>query len=132
MGEHRAELHAFYTRYLQRCNEHRFSELAGFVADDVEVNDAAMGLAGYGDGLQTVVDAFPDFHWELRHLLVEDCWLSARLIDTGTTSDGRSITLQEFAMYRIEHGKIAAVWGDLESRRLAPPALTLPSRRTGH
>jgi predicted ester cyclase len=57
MGEHRAELHAFYTRYLQRCNEHRFSELAGFVADDVEVNDAAMGLAGYGDGLQSVVDA---------------------------------------------------------------------------
>jgi predicted ester cyclase len=63
MGEDRADLHAFYTRYLQRCNEHRFSELAGFVADDVEVNDAAMGLAGYGDGLQTVVDTFPDFHW---------------------------------------------------------------------
>jgi hypothetical protein len=47
--------------------------------------------------------------------------LSARLIDTGTTNDGRSITLQEFAMYRIEDGRIAAVWGDLESRRLAPP-----------
>jgi hypothetical protein len=45
--------------------------------------------------------------------------LSARLVDTGTTSDGRSVTLQEFAMYRIEHGRIAAVWGDLERRRLA-------------
>ena len=119
MGDDRAELHALYARYLQRCNEHRFSELAEFVADDVEVNDAAMGLAGYGDGLQTVVDTFPDFHWELRHLLVEGCWLSARLVDTGTTSDGCSITLQEFAMYRIEHGRIAAVWGDLEPRRLA-------------
>jgi predicted ester cyclase len=118
MGDDRAELHAFYARYLQRCNEHRFSELAEFVADDVEVNDAAIGLAGYGDGLQTVIDTFPDFHWELRHLLVEGCWLSARLIDTGTTSDGRSVTLQEFAMYRIEHGRIAAVWGDLERRRL--------------
>jgi predicted ester cyclase len=63
MGDDRAELHAFYPRYLQRCNEHRFSELAEFVADDVEVNDAAMGLAGYGDGLRTVVDTFPDFHW---------------------------------------------------------------------
>jgi predicted ester cyclase len=49
-GDDRAELHALYARYLQRCNEHRFSELAEFVADDVEVNDAAMGLAGYGDG----------------------------------------------------------------------------------
>jgi predicted ester cyclase len=121
VGDDRAELEAFYARYLQRCNEHRFSELAEFVTDDVEVNDGAMGVAGYGEGLQTVVDTFPDFHWELRHLLVEDGWLSARLVDTGSTRDGRSITLQEFAMYRIENGKIAAVWGDLEARRLTPP-----------
>ena len=45
--------------------------------------------------------------------------MSARLVDTGTTRDGRSITLQEFAVYRIEDGRIAAVWGDLEPRRLA-------------
>ena len=27
----RAELEAFYRRYLQRCNEHRFGELGEFV-----------------------------------------------------------------------------------------------------
>ena len=118
MADEHAELHAFYARYLQRCNEHRFSELAEFVADDVAVNDTATGRQGYGDGLQTVVDTYPDFHWELHRLLVDDGWLSARLVDTGTTRSGRSIVLQEFAMYRIEHGRIAAAWGDLDPPRL--------------
>ncbi len=31
----RKELAAFYSRYLQRCNEHRFDDLREFVADEV-------------------------------------------------------------------------------------------------
>jgi predicted ester cyclase len=114
----RAELDAFYRRYLQRCNEHRFDELSEFVHENVEVNGEVLGLREYGQGLAEVVEAFPDFHWDLQHLLVDGCWLSARLIDTGTTSDGRSVTLQEFSMYRIADGRIAASWGDLERNRL--------------
>lgn len=41
----RKELSAFYSRYLQRCNEHRFDDLREFVAD--EVNAPAEGLDGY-------------------------------------------------------------------------------------
>jgi predicted ester cyclase len=117
MGDERAELHAMYTRYLQRCNEHRFAELGEFVADEVEVNDTPTGLRGYAEGLQSIVDTYPDFHWDLRRLVIEDGWLSARLIDTGSTRSGRSITLQEFSMYRIEDGRIAASWGDLDPPR---------------
>ena len=78
-----------------------------------------MGLRGYAEGLSSVVEAFPDYHWDLRHLLVEDSWLSVRLADTGTTRTGESITIQEFAMYRIARGRIVAVWGDLDRARLA-------------
>ena len=92
MGDDHAEMRAFYERYLQRCNEHRFSDLAEFVADDVAVNDSVTGRQGYGAGLQTVIETFPDFHWDLRRLLVDDCWLSARLVDTGTARSGRSIS----------------------------------------
>lgn len=114
----RADLEAFYRRYLQRCNEHRFEALGEFVDENVVVNDAVHGLRAYAAGLAGVSDAFPDFHWDLRRLLVDGCWLSARLIDTGTTRAGRALTLQEFATYRIEDGRIAAVWGDLEAVRL--------------
>lgn len=39
-----AELEAFYRRYLQRCNEHRFDELGEFVERNVEVNGERLGF----------------------------------------------------------------------------------------
>lgn len=119
MENDRSDLAAFYRRYLQRCNEHRFYELGEFVDENVVVNDADHGLRKYADGLASVVEAFPDFHWDLRHLLVDGCWLSAHLVDTGTTPTGRSLRLQEFALYRVAGGRIVQCWGDLERRRLA-------------
>jgi predicted ester cyclase len=115
----RAELEAFYRRYLQRCNEHRCDELGGFVDENVEINGAGEGLKGYAEGLRAVVEASPDYHWDLRHLLVDGCWLSAHLVDTGTTRAGRYISMHEFAMYRVAGGRIVEVWGDLDRTRLA-------------
>lgn len=85
----RAELEAFSLRYLHRCNEHRLTELDEFVDENVEVNGGAIqGLRAYAEGLGVVVAAFPDCHWDLRHLLVDGSWLSAHLVDTGTTPAG--------------------------------------------
>lgn len=114
----RAERETFYRRYLQRCNEHRFDELGEFVDENVEVNGAPQGLRSYAEGLGSVVEAWPDYNWDLQHLMVDGCWLSARLVDTGTTPAGRSIRLPEFAMYRLADGRIVEVWGDLDRSRL--------------
>lgn len=119
MEHDRSNLRAFYRRYLARCNEHRFDELGEFVDENVVVNDTDHGLRKYADGLVSVVEAFPDFHWDLRHLLVDGDWLTAHLIDTGTTTTGRCLTLQEFALYRVADGRIVQSWGDLERTRLA-------------
>jgi predicted ester cyclase len=118
-GRDRSGVEAFYRRYLQRCNEHRFDDLGEFVAQDVEVNGATCGLGNYGEGLAGVVEMYPNFHWDLQHLLIDGNWMSAHLVDTGTRADGRSITLPEFAVYRLDDAKIAAVWGDLDQDRLA-------------
>jgi len=123
METDRAELTAFYRRYNDRCNAHRFEELGEFVAVDVRVNDAAVGLAGYISGLRAVVEAFPDYHWGLRRLLVDGSWLSAQLSNTGThtgtfldvPATGRTITTMELALYRTDGGKIVESWGDLGS-----------------
>ena len=114
----RVRLVSFYRAYLQRCNAHRFDQLGEFVAADVLVNGRRQGLRGYAEGLQEVVDAFPDYHWDLRHLLVDGCWLSAHLLDTGThlgvflgvPATGRPVRVQEFAIYRIDADKIVEVW----------------------
>jgi aspartyl-tRNA synthetase len=115
-----------YRAYLQRCNEHRFDELGEFVAQDVAVNGSVQGLDAYAQGLKAVIDAFPDYHWDLRHLLLDGDWLSAHLIDTGThrgtflglPATGRAITTQEFAVYRFDTGLIVEVWVAADNLRL--------------
>jgi predicted ester cyclase len=114
-----SELRGFYRRYIACCNEHRIEDLGEFVAGDVVINGADAGLDAYADVLAVVVRAFPDYRWELRHLVVDAPWVAAHLTDTGTHREtflgvqatGRSVHAREFAVYRIETGRIAEVWG---------------------
>jgi predicted ester cyclase len=111
-------IEAFYRRYNRRCNDHEFDLLGEFVADRVEVNGTAQDLDGYVAGLRAVIEAFPDYRWELRHLLIDGCWISAHFHDTGThqgtfldvPATGRKVATQEFALYRLENDKIVEVW----------------------
>lgn len=111
-------MRASYRRYLDRCNRHDFDRLDEFVAADVHVNGERQGLAGYIAGLRAVVTAFPNYRWELQHLVVERDWLAAHLHDTGThlgmvfgePATGRSVSTEEFAFYRIEGARIVEVW----------------------
>src|ERR687886_181210 len=112
-------LAAFYRRYNACCNEQRFEDLAQFVARDVAIDGSERGLDAYAEELRAVVRAFPDYHWELRHLLVDPPWIAAHLADTGThrgpyhgvRATGRTVNVPEFAFYRIEADRIVEVWG---------------------
>jgi aspartyl-tRNA synthetase len=114
----RARVEAFYRRYNERCNAHEFASLGEFVADDVEVNGDQVGLARYVAGLEQVGKAFPDYRWDLRHLLVDSPWIAAHFADSGThrgtflgiDATGRRVSTQEFAFYRLDDDKIAEVW----------------------
>ena len=114
-----SELAEFYRRYNACCNEHRIADLGEFVARDVVMNDTDGGLDAYADALAVVVRAFPDYRWELRHLVVDAPLVAAHVTDTGTHRDtflgvqatSRSVHVQEFAVYRIDSGRIAEVWG---------------------
>jgi predicted ester cyclase len=112
-------LAAFYGRYNVCCNEHRFEDLAQFVARDVVIDGTERGLDAYAEELRVVVRAFPDYHWELRRLLVDPPWIAAHLADTGThrgpflgvPASGRTVSTPEFAFYRIDADRIIEVWG---------------------
>jgi predicted ester cyclase len=120
------DLETIYRRYNRLCNAHRFDRLGDLVAPDVEVNGEAQGLQAYAGGLQAVVRAFPDYRWDLRHLLVSGAWVSAHFLDTGThrgtflgvPPTGRKVSTQEFAIYRFEAGRIAEVWVTADNLRL--------------
>jgi predicted ester cyclase len=120
------DLETRYRRYNRLCNAHRFDRLGEFVAPDVEVNGEVQGLEAYVRGLEAVVRAFPDYRWDLRHLLVSGSWVSAHFLDTGThqgsflgvPATGRRVSTQEFAIYRFEAGRIAEVWVTADNLRL--------------
>jgi predicted ester cyclase len=69
------------------------------------------------------VEAFPDYRWDLQQVLVEDRWIAARLLGSGThtghfrgvAATGRLIRTQELVMYRVRDGKIVQCWGDLHT-----------------
>jgi steroid delta-isomerase-like uncharacterized protein len=112
-------LAAFYRRYNEFCNAHRFEDIGEFVARDVAIDGTERGADEYAEELRAVVRAFPDFSWELRRVVVDAPWIAVQLADTGTHREefrgipatGRSVALPEFAFYRVEAGKIAEVWG---------------------
>jgi predicted ester cyclase len=113
------DLAGFYRRYNACCNEHRFDDFAEFVSPDVMINGADGGLEAYAENLRSIVRAFPDYRWELRHLLIDPPWIAAHVADTGThrapfqgvPATGRVVRTQECAFYRVHDGRIVEVWG---------------------
>jgi predicted ester cyclase len=121
MGLERADVAALYERYLTCCNERRFDQLGEFVDEQVSGSGSVDGLAAYVERVKAVCTGFPDYHWELQDLVVEENTIAARLIGRGTHAGffdgiaptGRKITIQELVVYRIADGKIIQCWGDL-------------------
>jgi predicted ester cyclase len=116
----------WYLRYNAICNRHAFDELTPFLRDVVRVNGADRTAQGYVDDLFVVVNAFPDYRWEVQRILVDEPWIAVHLADTGThlgpwrgvAPTGRAVGTDEFAMYRLEQGRIAEVWGTADNARL--------------
>jgi predicted ester cyclase len=112
------DLDTFYRGYNACCNAHEFDRLGEFVASEVQVTGEIQGLQNYIRDLEAVIQAFPDYHWDLKHLLVDGEWLAAHFIDTGThagtfldvPATGRKVSTQEFAHYRVAGGRIVEVW----------------------
>ena len=70
--------------------------------------------------------AFPDYRWEIQHTVFEHPWLAVHFHDRGThlgpwrgvAPTGRTVTTDEFAMYRFDDGRIAEVWVTADNGRL--------------
>jgi len=86
----------------------------------------------YDDRCNDHSSTFPDYRWNLQHLLIDAPWISAHFLDTGShrtfgvPGTGRANTVQEFAAYRLDTNKIAEVWVvadnlHLMSQLQAPP-----------
>ncbi len=121
-----SDLVRWYREYNEVCNSHRFDLLSQYVHPDVQVNGDVQGLEGYVSGLEAVVAAFPDYRWQLQHVVETGDWLAAHFLDSGhqkgeflgVPATGRYVQTQEFAFYRVTGGLIAEVWVSADNLRI--------------
>jgi predicted ester cyclase len=99
------------------------------VHERLTVNGETRAASEYAEDVARVGAAFPDYRWTLQHAVVEPPWLSVHLTDRGThqgpwlgrPGTGRTVTTDEFAMYRIVDGRIAEIWSAADNARLVDP-----------
>jgi steroid delta-isomerase-like uncharacterized protein len=92
--------------------------MASFYASTIRVNEVPMDRAAVAAQFAPLFSAFPDWHWEIRNLVVDGDYIAAHFTVTGThrgafqgiEATERRVAISEFTFYRIENGKFAEVW----------------------
>ena len=118
MVTQRDEHRSLYLSYLRYCNEHDFDRMASFYTSTIKVNDVPMDPAAVTAQFAPLISAFPDWHWQIRHIVVDSDYIAVHFTVTGThrgafqgiEATGRRVTISEFTLYRVEDGKFAEVW----------------------
>ena len=113
-----AELETIYRSYLACCNERKFTDLGDFVHNALQHNGATISLDHFTGRLRSVIEAVPDFRWELQDLVVDDRKVAVRIMSSGTpraewmgmAPNGKSVKAAEYAFYHFREGKIAKIW----------------------
>jgi predicted ester cyclase len=116
-----------YRTYLAACNSRDWEAIGGFVHPSVLVNGVRRTRSQYVDDIRRTVAVFPDYVWDIRHVVEQDPWLAVHLHDTGTRhepflgapGDRSPVETDEFAFYRITDGRIAELWGTADNARLS-------------
>ncbi|WP_216638170.1 ester cyclase [Mycobacterium sp. 1423905.2] len=114
----RDDYRALYQSYLDYCNQHDFDSMARFYTPTIEINGAPTDPATVTDQFAPLIEAFPDWHWDIKHLVIDDDNIVVHFTVTGThrgtfqgiEATGRRVSISEFTLYRVEDGKFAEVW----------------------
>jgi steroid delta-isomerase-like uncharacterized protein len=120
------EYRSLYQSYLEYCNAHDFDAMASFYTPTITVNDSPMDPAAVTAQFAPIVSAFPDWHWEMRHIVVDEKTIVVHFTVTGThqgtfqgiEATGRRVSVSEFTLYAVEDGKFAQVWDLLDTNAL--------------
>ncbi|KAK1249610.1 hypothetical protein MKX08_009613 [Trichoderma sp. CBMAI-0020] len=112
--EHRS----LYLSYIEHCNAHNFSAMEAYYTSPININDKPWSPAEVTAQFKPLVAAFPDWHWTIRHLTIENGYIALHLSVTGTHKGefqgiqptGRRVTSSQFTLYRLQDGKFTDVW----------------------
>ncbi|CAL9651859.1 MULTISPECIES: ester cyclase [Streptomyces] len=106
-------LRDFYQSYVDALNAREFDRMEEFVHESIIMHSEPSSRAALIAQLHSIVDAVPDFHWEVQELAINGDSIAVRAINTGTPAKewlgaaptGKSIEIVEYAIYRVRDGK---------------------------
>ena len=107
------DLRTWYLRYIATLDAHELDRMDEFVADEVMLNGEADTRSAVVADMKSIIDAVPDFHWEVSELLLDRDRIAARVINTGTPvkewlgvpPTGASFEIVEYAIYKVRNGR---------------------------
>jgi predicted ester cyclase len=121
------DLRSFYLAYVDALNARAFDEMDRFVADEIAFGTAVYPRDAVAGSLASIIDAVPDFRWEVEEVLVDGDRLAARLRNSGTpvkewngvSPTGASFDVAEHAIYRVADGRFVEMMNLHDSAEVA-------------
>ena len=113
----REQHRSLYLSYLEHCDKHDLDRMASFYTSTIKVNEVPMDPAAVAAQFAPLFSAFPDWHWEIRNLVVDGDYIAVHFTVTGThrgvfqgiEATSRRVTISEFTFYRLEDDKFTEV-----------------------
>jgi predicted ester cyclase len=113
------ERRAIYQSYIEDCNAHNFEAMERYYTSPaININDDPWTPQQVTAQFKPLVDAFPDWHWDIRHLTIDGDYLSLHFDVSGThkgtfqgiEATGRRVKCTQFTLYHLRGDKFADVW----------------------
>lgn len=109
---------SLYLDYLVACNDHDFDRMTTFYAPSIVINDVPTPAHTVTAQFAPLVAAFPDWSWTVRNMIIDASHISLNFSVGGThrgafdgiEPTGRTVTISEFTIYRVEGDTFTHVW----------------------
>lgn len=113
------KLRDFYRNYIAAANARNYDAIASVVEENVKLNGKMVKRADVIAQFKILIDAVPNFKWNLQQLVVDGEEIGARLRNSGTpgaktffgeNSKGKSVEFTEFGSYKVRNGLFVEMW----------------------
>jgi predicted ester cyclase len=112
------QIKSHYRTYIDYCNAQDYKSVEEFYTSPININDESCPSSKAIDRFKSLVEAFPDWRWEIRRLTLDGEYLAVHFDITAThqgtfqgiQATGRRIKTTELTLYRVADGKFSHVW----------------------
>ncbi|PTD05236.1 Aspartate-tRNA ligase, mitochondrial [Fusarium culmorum] len=112
------EFRSLYQTYIESCNARNYEVMKSFYASPVNVMDKRQEPDDIIARCKLLFESFPDWKWEVRHMVIEGDYMTVRFKDSGThqgefrgyQATGRKVETTEVTLYHVVDGKFAEIW----------------------